>query len=211
MRSPARLSTFWLAGTGPQPMISGSTPATAVARIVASTGSPSSFARSRVMSSTAAAPSLICEELPAVTCPPSLKDGTSVASFSSVVSPRGPWSRSAVPPAGRATGTSSSLKRPSSWAATARWFERRAKRSESSRLVPLPSALLARLVGAADDDILDGGGIEAPAREARPHAHDAQVVSANVLEDALLRMSLPEGGADGVDHHDFAHGLTSSG
>src|SRR5437773_664655 len=55
------------------------------------------------------------------------------------------------------------------------------------------------------------GGREAPAREERPHAHDAQVVGANVLEDALLRMSLPEGSADGVDHHDFAHGLTSSG
>src|SRR5204863_7393474 len=68
-------------------------------------------------------------------------------------------------------------------------------------------ALLALLVGAAEDDILDRRGIEAPAREERPHAHDAQVVGADVLEDALLRMSLPDGGADSVDHYDFAHGL----
>src|SRR5438552_2141596 len=67
-------------------------------------------------------------------------------------------------------------------------------------------ALLALLVGAAEDDILDRRGIEAPAREERPHAHDAQVVGADVLEDALLRMSLPDGGADSVDHYDFAHG-----
>src|SRR5262249_6828675 len=39
----------------------------------------------------------------------------------------------------------------------------------------------------------------------RAHADDAQIVGANVLEDALLRMTLPHRGADRVDHHDFAH------
>ena len=54
--------------------------------------SPSSSAFSRVISSTAAAPSEICEELPAVILPSSLKAGFSSESFSRLVSGRMPWS-----------------------------------------------------------------------------------------------------------------------
>ena len=54
--------------------------------------SPSSSAFSRAISRTAAAPSEICEELPAVTLPPSLKAGLSAASASRLVSRRIPWS-----------------------------------------------------------------------------------------------------------------------
>jgi len=50
------------------------------------------LAFSGVISSTAAAPSEICEEFPAVIFPSSLKAGLSAASFSSEVSGRMPWS-----------------------------------------------------------------------------------------------------------------------
>jgi hypothetical protein len=46
----------------------------------------------RSINSTAAAPSEICEALPAVTLPSSLKAGFSSASFSSDVPGRMPWS-----------------------------------------------------------------------------------------------------------------------
>ena len=75
-------------------------------------------ARSSVASTTQAAPSLICEELPAVTVPPSRNTGRSLASFSSVVSGRGPSSACTVTGSpfgcGTGTGTISSSKRPAS-------------------------------------------------------------------------------------------------
>jgi hypothetical protein len=49
-------------------------------------------ARSRDITTVAAAPSDICDELPAVTIPPSAKAGFSLASASAVVSRRGPSS-----------------------------------------------------------------------------------------------------------------------
>ena len=70
------------------------------------------------MISTAAAPSVICDELPAVITPSGLNAGFSVASFSSVVSGRMPssWStmRLAVVGSVTSTGTISRSKRPSS-------------------------------------------------------------------------------------------------
>ncbi len=63
----------------------------------------------------AAAPSLIPDALPAVTVPPARNAGFSDASFSSVVSGRGCSSRTTSP-----TGTSSSSKRPASAAAAQR-------------------------------------------------------------------------------------------
>ena len=89
---PLRSSSFWVAGIGPVSMITGSTPTVVWSTILARGLSPSSSAFSRVISSTAAAPSEICEELPAVILPSSLKAGFSCESFSSVVSGRMPWS-----------------------------------------------------------------------------------------------------------------------
>ena len=100
------------------------------------------------MTITAAAPSLVCDELPAVTLPVAWNAGFSLASASGDVSRRGPSSVSmrlgaagARPTAGAAstiaasTATISSAKRPASIAATAlRWLSR-AKASCASRLI----------------------------------------------------------------------------
>ena len=92
---PARSSALRVAGTGPMPMTAGSTPATAVETTRASGLRPSARARSASTSSTAEAPSLIPELLPAVTDPPSGRNaGRSRASASRLVSARGCSSRS---------------------------------------------------------------------------------------------------------------------
>ena len=71
------------------PMTRGSTPATALATKRPSGSTPSSRAFSSLAMTSAAAPSLIPLEFPAVTVPPSRKAGFSVASFSSArVRPR---------------------------------------------------------------------------------------------------------------------------
>ena len=105
---------------------------------------PSAVARSSLMMSTAAAPSEICDDVPAVTVPVSEKAGFNPASFSSEVSRRTPSSASSRPCTSAAPGTSgctrassgtiSLAKRPSSVARAARWCERRANSSISSRL-----------------------------------------------------------------------------
>ena len=107
---------------------------------------PSSLARSSVISSTAAAPSEICDELPAVCTPSGRATGFSVASFSSDVSRR-PSSRAtrcvapvgvpSSPRSGASTGTHWPSKRPSAHARAARSCDARPKRSVSSR-VTLP-------------------------------------------------------------------------
>src|SRR5436309_1895135 len=73
---------------------------------------------------TAAAPSLSIEALPAVTVPPSLKDALSLARTSGVVSGRTPSSRAtvfALGPLPTVTGTTSAANAPRSQAAAARW------------------------------------------------------------------------------------------
>ena len=124
MRSPVRASTLRVAGMGPRPMYAGSTPATAEAMTRAIGRRPSSSAVSAEASSTAAAPSLMPEELPAVTVPSVRNTGRSWASFSGVVSGRGCSSRSMTVGSpfgcGITTGTISSLKRPSAMAREAR-------------------------------------------------------------------------------------------
>ncbi len=77
----------------------------------------------------AAAPSLIPLEFPAVTVPPSRNTGWSAASFSAFVSGRGCSSRVTSP-----TGTSSSSNRPASAASAQRRCDRRANSSCSSRV-----------------------------------------------------------------------------
>ena len=66
-RCPARASTLWVAGIGPVSISVGSSPTTLEARIRARGRSPSAAARSSLISSRAPAPSVICDELPAVT------------------------------------------------------------------------------------------------------------------------------------------------
>ncbi len=95
------------------------------------------------MIKTAAAPSEICEEVPAVTVPVSENAGFNAASFSSDVSRRTPSSASSNPLTSAAPGTSgwtrasnatiSLAKWPSSPARAALWCERNANASISSR------------------------------------------------------------------------------
>ena len=81
-----------MAGIGPVSIVTGSTPTVVWSTILARARRPSASAFSRDMSSTAAAPSEICDEFPAVILPSGLNAGFSPASASSVVSGRIPWS-----------------------------------------------------------------------------------------------------------------------
>ena len=70
-------------------MIDGSTPANAIAEIFALGFKPNSAARSADIITMPDAPSVICDDVPAVTVPPfGLKTGRSPAKPSSVVSSR---------------------------------------------------------------------------------------------------------------------------
>ena len=126
-------------------MIAGSTPATAVETMRAIGVRPSALARSASTRSTAEAPSLIPELLPAVTEPPSFaKAGRSLARASGVVSARGCSSRATTIGSpffwGIVTGTSWSSKRPASTAAAVRRWLSRANASWRSREMPQRSA-----------------------------------------------------------------------
>ena len=72
-------SAFAVAGIGPVSMVTGSTPARAKVWKRARGVRPSSSAFSSLMISTAEAPSVICELLPAVTLPSGLKAGFRLA------------------------------------------------------------------------------------------------------------------------------------
>ena len=92
------------------------------------------------MTSTAAAPSLSGQALPAVTVPSGLNTGCSEASFSIVVPGRGPSSCVTSVPSGVVTGTISLSKCPLSRASTARFCEMTAHSSCASRLTLQRSA-----------------------------------------------------------------------
>ena len=154
MARPSRLSSFPVAGTGPYPMTPGSTPAAAEPTHRAMGLRPSARAFSPSINRSAAAPSLMPLELPAVTVPPSRKDGASRASFSIEVSrvkrpfslrQRGCSSVSTMTGApfarGASMGTISSAKRPASMAATVRRWLSRAKASCSSRPICISAAM----------------------------------------------------------------------
>ena len=81
-----------MAGIGPSSIFTGSQPTEVWSRIRARGVRPSASAFSRDISSTAAAPSEICDELPAVIRPSGLNAGLSCESASRVVSGRMPWS-----------------------------------------------------------------------------------------------------------------------
>ena len=66
---PAIFRTLRIAGTGPIPKRSGSTPAVAKATKRPSGARFNALARAAERSTAAAAPSLVCDELPAVTVP----------------------------------------------------------------------------------------------------------------------------------------------
>ena len=142
--SPARASAAGMASTGPSPITSGATPLTEKATKRASGLTPARFRKASETTSTAAAPSVICEELPAVTLPSTLKAGRSAPSPAAVVSRRTPSSarttsaRFTSVPSFRATdststGTSSASNRPASCAAAARRWLSAAKASWSAR------------------------------------------------------------------------------
>jgi hypothetical protein len=132
---PARSSSFRTAGTGPMPITRGSTPATAEPTKAPSGSAPRPRARSSEAITSAAAPSLIPLEFPAVTVPLSRKAGRRLASFSAEVSGRGCSSRVTSP-----TATSSSANRPASSAAAQRCWDCRPNASCSSRETPYRSA-----------------------------------------------------------------------
>ena len=118
-----------VAGIGPVSMVTGSTPARAKAWKRARGRRPSALAFSSLMMSTAEAPSVICDELPAVTLPPSgLKAGFRLARASTVESGRMPSSAvssssvSLPSSSWMATGTISFSNRPSAVARAARWW-----------------------------------------------------------------------------------------
>ena len=97
---PVRFSSFCTAGTGPMPITRGSTPALAQPITRASGVTPSRLARSALISTTAAPPSVMPEDDPAVTIPgcPSTSPNTGVSfcRFSIVVPARGCSSASTV-------------------------------------------------------------------------------------------------------------------
>ncbi len=108
------------------------------APISASQLSPSSSALARLITTTAAAPSEICEAEPAVMVPSLVNAGRSLASDSTVVSARTPSStlNSIGSPlrCGIDTGTISSSNSPSLAARAASWCERAENSSCSSRV-----------------------------------------------------------------------------
>ena len=139
---PARSSAFAVAGTGPMPIVRGGTPARAHDTSRTSGRRPSSAARSGVVTTHAAAASFWPLALPAVTVAWSSdlpRTGRSFARPSMVVSGRGCSSVSTTVSPLRdrtVTGTISSANTPDFCAATARWWERTASSSCSSRPMP---------------------------------------------------------------------------
>ena len=92
-----------------------------------------------LITSTAAAPSLSGQALPAVISPSGRNTGLSPDRPSTVVPARGPSSVDTTVPSGRVIGTISSSKKPRSMAATARFCELAAHSSISRRVTPSTS------------------------------------------------------------------------
>ena len=137
--SSARASALRVAGTGPRPMQLGSTPATAVATMRASGVRPSSAMVSWLATASAAAPSLIPLEVPAVTVPPATNAGFNRARPSRVTSGLGGSSRqtvSVVPPRRTGMPMISPSNAPAAIAAAARRWLSTANLSCSSRPIP---------------------------------------------------------------------------
>ena len=140
MLSPVLSSTFLVDATGPTPMISGSTPPSAPATHVAIGVTPSSFAFSSLITTIAAAPSLIPDAFPAVTSPPSLPEQHfKFARLSAVVPARGPSSFANITVSlftFTGTGTISSSNLPSAIAFSHFCWLFAENASSSSRVMP---------------------------------------------------------------------------
>ena len=120
IESPERSKILRVAGIGAVSMNRGSSPAREKLTNRARGVRPNAAAFSSLMINNAAAPSVICDEFPAVTFPPlsaSMNDGLSEASFSRVVSRR-PSSTVIILPSKSIIGRICDSKRPS---AVARW------------------------------------------------------------------------------------------
>ena len=131
---PARSSALRDAPTGPSPMTSGAQPDTAMLFTRASGSIPCSLAYASLHTTTAAAPSVRGEEVPAVTVPSAMNAGFRSASPSRLVSSRMQPSRPMrAPPV--STGTISSSSRPPARAAAARRWLSSANASCSSRVI----------------------------------------------------------------------------
>ena len=97
---------------------------------------PSSAAFVSDMMTTAAAPSLRAQQLPAVTTPSGRKTGSRPAMASYVTPARGPSSWVTTVPSGVVTGVISRSQKPSAMAFSARFCERTANSSSSLRSRP---------------------------------------------------------------------------
>ena len=115
------------------PMISGDMAVMPVDTMRASGVRPSSRALVSDMITTAAAPSLSGQQLPAVTVPSGRNTGCSVATFSSVTPGRGPSSLEITVPSGSVIGVMSLAQKPSAMAFSARFCERTPNSSISAR------------------------------------------------------------------------------
>ena len=93
-----------------------------------------------LITTTAAAPSLSGQQLPAVTVPFGRKTGCRAATFSIVVPGRGPSSAVTTVPSGRVTGVISRCQKPLAMAFSARFCERTPNSSCCSRVMPRSSA-----------------------------------------------------------------------
>ncbi len=85
MERLALFNAFLVAGTGPIPIMAGSTPATAIEKTFAKGFNPYFFTIISLANSIAAAPSLMPDELPAVTVPSLANAGFKEANFSKLV------------------------------------------------------------------------------------------------------------------------------
>ena len=135
-----------MASTGPIPIYNGSTPPDVQVTILAIGSIPSCLTISSDITRTKAAPSDICDELPAVTIPPSLNAGLNFDNASIVVSLLTPSSISTVwdletflpsltNTSSTVTGTISSLKYPLSIALAALVCDSHENLSEASLVI----------------------------------------------------------------------------
>ena len=149
MFHPAFSSALRLAGIGPEPISAGSTPAVAQETMRPSGSIPRRAASSALISTSAAAPSLMPEALPAVTVPSFAKAGRSLASVSAVVPWRGYSSAStAMSPLrwGTTTEAISSANRPAFCASSALAWLAAANASCSARGICQRSATFSAVV-----------------------------------------------------------------
>ena len=101
---------------------------------------PSSAALTSLITTTAAAPSLSGQQLPAVTVPFGRNTGCRAATLSIVVPGRGPSSAATTVPSGSVTGVISRGQKPLAMAFSARFCERTPNSSCCSRVMPRSSA-----------------------------------------------------------------------